>query len=156
MQSFPLYHLINAIQEWDIHCQNKKGELQTSKCSQGKKKLLLQLHPNRYCCCNLKAFCLTSVRVWAYLKYPHVTVLFLVLNLGYLVLLLLQLLGHLQVLLHQAALMDVGSQVTFDCRHKKTSTALKGTVYTQSEDMLLYVFLSDEPLGCEDRLQKTR
>lgn len=41
-------------------------------------------------------------------------------------------------------------------KKKKTSTGVKRTAYTQSEDMLLYAFLSDEPLGCEDRLHKTR
>lgn len=48
-------------------------------------------------------------------KHPHVTMLIFVLDLGPLILLLLQLLGHQQVLLHQAAFIDVGCQVALDC-----------------------------------------
>lgn len=44
--------------------------------------------------------------------------LFLALDLGPLILLLLQLLGHLQVLLHQTTLIDVGRQVALNCGHK--------------------------------------
>lgn len=51
-------------------------------------------------------------------RHLHFSLLFLVLHLGPLVLLLLQLLGHQQVLLHQFALINVGRQVALDCRRK--------------------------------------
>lgn len=57
-------------------------------------------------------------------RYLHVTILFLIPYLGPQVLLLLQLLGHLQVLLHQTALMDVGRQVALDCGHKHIQVLL--------------------------------
>lgn len=50
--------------------------------------------------------------------------LFLVLDLGPLILLLLQLLCHQQVLLHQTALMNVGRQMALNCRHEHINTAL--------------------------------
>ena len=51
----------------------------------------------------------------------------LALGLGPHVLLLLQQLGHLQVVLSQATLVDVGRQVALDCGHKRTGvkTTLK-------------------------------
>jgi len=49
----------------------------------------------------------------------------LALGLGPPVLLLLQLLGHLQIVLSQATLVDVGRQVALDCGHKHTPHHLK-------------------------------
>lgn len=52
----------------------------------------------------------------------HGNVLFLSLDLGPLILLLLELLGHLQVVLHQTALIDIGGQVALNCLHTHTHT----------------------------------
>lgn len=67
---------------------------------------------------------LTGILMLLYARHPHVAVLFLVLDLRPLILLLLQLLGNHQVFLHQAVLMDIGSQVTLNCRHKHIRNAL--------------------------------
>lgn len=53
-------------------------------------------------------------------RHLQVSVLFLALHFGPVILLLLQFLGHLQVLLHQFALIDVGRQVALNCGEKKT------------------------------------
>lgn len=52
----------------------------------------------------------------------HVAMLSLALGFGPLVLFLLQTFGHLQVLLHQAALVDVGCQVALDWKRKGRET----------------------------------
>ena len=57
-------------------------------------------------------------------RHPHVNVLLLALDLCPLILLFLQFLGHLQVRLHQAALVDIGRQVALNCRHRNTNIAL--------------------------------
>lgn len=57
--------------------------------------------------------------------HPHVSMLLLALDLGYLILLLLELLGNDQVLLHQAVLVDVGGQVALNCRDQQKHRLLK-------------------------------
>lgn len=52
----------------------------------------------------------------------HVAILSLALGFGPLVLFLLQTFGHLQVLLHQAALVDIGCQVALDWKRKGRET----------------------------------
>lgn len=59
--------------------------------------------------------------------------LFLVLHFGPVILLLLQFLGHLQVLLHQFALIDVGRQVALNCGRKNTPAAHQNNKNTSEQ-----------------------
>lgn len=59
--------------------------------------------------------------------------LFLALHFGPVILLLLQFLGHLQVLLHQFALIDVGRQVALNCGRKNTPAAHQNNKNTSEQ-----------------------
>lgn len=59
--------------------------------------------------------------------------LFLALHFGPVILLLLQFLGHLQVLLHQFALIDVGRQVALNCGRKNPPAAHQNNKNTSEQ-----------------------
>lgn len=100
--------------------------------------------------------CTMFVCVW----HLQVSVLFLALHFGPVILLLLQFLGHLQVLLHQFALIDVGRQVALNCgrrnppaaHQKKNTGEQSATKFRIFEWILIFSSLINRTVDSEKKI----